>query len=163
MATELFEAAQTMLAATSGMYIEYVPRAEDVYRAEAWLRLALRRAELTDEAMGDVLSERERQVALGWTAEHDFQHNPTDWHELIIGVLGKGVDDDDDVANTEYRQSLVQSAALCIAAVQDYDRKLPSQECDAGCRCPRVPGKRYCAVCRLRLDKAAAYTEASND
>ena len=46
---------------------------------------------------------------------------PFNWHEVIIGCLGEGVDDDDE-ANSEYRRSLVEAAALVIAAIVSYDR-----------------------------------------
>lgn len=162
MATELLEAAETMLTATSGMYIEYVSREEDIHAAENWLEAAISRAEPADEAVGDVLNERARQVEIGFAANHDLQHDAANWHNLIIFFLVKGVDDE-DFANEDYRKSLVQAAALTIAAIQAYDRKLPDAECDAGCRRLQVPGKRYCALCRREMDKNAAFRKLASN
>lgn len=75
----------------------------------------------TRVVLGQVMSERRRQVELhGYTAEHD-QANPMRMHdEVLTRVSG--------LPSPETRQDLVQAAAIIVAEIERIDRAQPEAE-----------------------------------
>ncbi len=70
----------------------------------------------------EVMQERRRQVAMGWTAEHDDGHaEGMDW--LTMNWLRKAQESPEWEPDSKYREHMVQVAALAIADVERYDRK----------------------------------------
>ncbi len=67
----------------------------------------------------EVMQERRRQVAIGWTAAHDDGHSP-DMYGLVRLWLDKAMIEGD---LSQYRERMVQVAALAIADVERYDRR----------------------------------------
>ncbi len=58
--------------------------------------------------------------------EHDDKHGIRDWLSFIVVYLGKGVDRDADWGRrmSISRYALIQVAALCVAAVEAFDRRI---------------------------------------
>lgn len=73
--------------------------------------------------MHDVAQERRRQDDEFGGASHNDQHQPAEWVAMIVKQLGKTVAHcTEDQASREYRQRMVNVAALAVAAVESYDR-----------------------------------------
>jgi len=70
-------------------------------------------------AISDVLDERLRQISLGWTPNHDDQHNT--WH-LVRRAL-RYLLASRTLPPAEARTAMVKAAALLIAAIELLDRK----------------------------------------
>lgn len=90
-----------------------------------------------------VLGELERQNALGHTPERDMANNPPQWVGLITKHLHKGFDisrTGDIYGNLSWRTQLIRVAALAVAAVMDYDRKVPSSPAYRNLDTPVQPG-----------------------
>lgn len=81
----------------------------------------------------DVLAERERQIAKGWTPEHDDAHGVD--HLIVeanrrhIQRLGNGPRL--TVTLSLYRRWLVEEAAMYVAAIEALDRR-PDARASAG-------------------------------
>lgn len=70
--------------------------------------------------------ERNRQDAKWGGPEHDDGHNQYDWLGFIadrIGMVRPGDGTPEGLA--DYRKRLVQAAALCVAAIESFDRIVP--------------------------------------
>ncbi len=84
----------------------------------------------------EVAAERARQDALFGGAEHDDQHSVTHWIAILCRHVGLATDDgspdnvcllDHQLAGHDparYRRQLVRVAAVAIAALESYERKL---------------------------------------
>lgn len=75
----------------------------------------------------DVTAERAHQVALGWTPDHDDQHDPDDMIGLAVDRIamarnaGAAWPSDPDPRLARHR--LVQAIAILAAAVEAMDRR----------------------------------------
>lgn len=78
--------------------------------------------DLTDTMLvvGEVVAERERQVAKGFTPKHDDEHVPADMAMFIRERLLRA-DLTPEPANV--REQFVQVAALAVATVEALDRR----------------------------------------
>lgn len=63
-------------------------------------------------AVYDVVAEREKQIMLGWTREHDLEHSTEDLVQAAGSYLMRPWD---------LRTNMVKAAALLIAAIERYD------------------------------------------
>lgn len=76
--------------------------------------------QINDKVLSAIANERERQVGIGYTAEHDDEHDANDFRDIIDGYvtgIGESADEDDQW------DCFVQIAALAIAACESIDRK----------------------------------------
>ena len=79
---------------------------------------------ITKRVLALITAERERQVAQGYTAQHDDQHLMADFYRFIqeridrrmAAAGGTGAD---------FRKDMVEIAALAVAALQKIDRAEP--------------------------------------
>lgn len=86
----------------------------------------------------DVAEERARQLRR-WNAEHDDAHWPTDWMTLLTRQIGDAAEhaiEDrlwwpdgsgytrDGLHPCLYRAALVRAAAVAIAAIEAFDRRM---------------------------------------
>lgn len=80
---------------------------------------------IRERALRDVLAERERQIAKGWTPEHDdghgVDHIVVEANRRHLQRLGNGPRL--TVTLARYRTWLVQEAALYVAAIEALDRR----------------------------------------
>lgn len=87
----------------------------------------------------EITAERTRQDALHGGARHDDRHTCTDWVALLVRHLGLAIDDGKPGAGTfhgpsnshslcenpaRYRRQLVRVAAVAVAALEAFDRKV---------------------------------------
>ena len=83
------------------------------------------RAKATASVLSDISKERDRQIAKGWTPEHDDGHGVdhliAEADRRHIQRLGNGPRL--TVTLALYRRWLVQQAALYVAAVEALDRR----------------------------------------
>ena len=70
--------------------------------------------------------ERRHQDEKWGGPKHDDKHGIRDWLSFIVVYLGKGVDRDADWGRkmSISRYALIQEAALCVAAVEAFDRRV---------------------------------------
>lgn len=72
------------------------------------------------EVLVQVAAERQRQIALGWTPQHDAQFNVD---KLVRHALTQAKRTGPDAEEGYYsRERLIQAAALLVAAVELMDR-----------------------------------------
>ncbi|MBF6588896.1 MAG: hypothetical protein IVW57_00010 [Ktedonobacterales bacterium] len=89
--------------------------------------------------LAEIAAERQRQPARGWTVEHDRGHDAEEWIAIIAGYLDRaaGVSASAPAAVGRpaalllWRRRLIQVAALCVAAVESYDRYVETTEAAA--------------------------------
>lgn len=75
--------------------------------------------EKLDDVLRDVRQERERQVAKGYTAEHDDEHGVDDLTTFALRRLRI----DGTVSWPIDRQQLVEAAAVIVATIESIDRR----------------------------------------
>lgn len=64
----------------------------------------------------EIVAERHRQDVRWGGPDHDDEHYPSDWVSYIKEHADKAL-------NGNYRQRLIEVAALAVAAVESYDRR----------------------------------------
>jgi hypothetical protein len=78
-----------------------------------------------DNVVRRVLEERRAQIA-EWGIAHDLGHDLGEWINLVMVQLGElavvAVTGQGDVSRARISQKFINSAALCIAAVESLDR-----------------------------------------
>ncbi len=73
-----------------------------------------------EDALGDVASERGRHLQRGYNNAHDDAHSLSELVEqtrIQLQKIGP------DTGDAEYRERMVQVAAVAVAAVQSFDRR----------------------------------------
>lgn len=73
-----------------------------------------------DNVLDEVFTERKKQTAK-WGEQ---THTPADWYTVLgeeFGEVGHAINEG-DVLN--YREELIQTAAVCVAMVESIDRQL---------------------------------------
>ena len=75
-----------------------------------------------EAAVADVLTECDRQVALGFTADHDDRHSTSEWIVLMSRYLGKVGDAAETYETLAYRHRLVELTAMGLQALRSLDR-----------------------------------------
>ena len=85
-----------------------------------------------DKILGEIRAERAHQDDKWGGIEHDAQHWPADWLRVIEEHAHKALMDGDVfVVGPQYapdfRQRMVEVAALAAAAIQAYDHKVARQ------------------------------------
>ncbi len=83
------------------------------------LRTAIAEGEV---AVADVLSECVRQVALGFSPDHDDGHSTTEWIVLLSRYVGKTGDAAETYEVAAYRHRLVEVTAIGLSAIRSLDR-----------------------------------------
>ncbi len=83
------------------------------------LRIAIEEGEV---ALADVLSECDRHIALGFTADHDDRHSTAEWIVLLARYLGKTGDAAETYEANVYRHRLVEMTAVGLQAIRSLDR-----------------------------------------
>lgn len=73
----------------------------------------------TPAVLGALANERERQVAKGWTREHDDEHRTHD----LIDLARERMDRKPTPASGLSRQRLIEGIAMLVAAVEAMDRR----------------------------------------
>ncbi len=81
----------------------------------------------------DIKHERNRQITLahGGDTEHfDQTNSANDWIAYINAYIGRAVRKvfRDDREKQEFRPNMVKAAALCVAAIEAYDKKCAAKE-----------------------------------
>lgn len=91
----------------------------------------------TDHVLSEVYVERERQLTdLGWTREHDADHDAAEWVALLARILGRAADAALNVRECEghrwtelahsyrleWRKRMIRLATTAVAAVEALDR-----------------------------------------
>lgn len=94
----------------------------------------LTKLDITDErlsaatlsVLGEIARERVYQDEVWGGPEHDDTHTVRDWVTFIVAYLGKAVNRDSEWARnlSISRIALVKVAALCVAALESFDRKI---------------------------------------
>ena len=91
----------------------------------------------TSSAEQDVLAERQRQIAKGWTPEHDDEHDPGELARAaaayLLSAYPRSFADcgfaarlwpwDNGLNPKSKREDLVRAAALALAAIERIDRQ----------------------------------------
>ena len=74
----------------------------------------------------EIENERHRQDEEWGGPEHDDKHGIRDWLSFIVVYLGQGVNRDSDWGRklSISRYALIQVAALAVAAVEAFDRRI---------------------------------------
>ena len=74
----------------------------------------------------EIERERQRQDEKWGGPEHDDKHGIRDWLSFIVVYLGQGVNRDSDWGRklSISRYALIQVAALTVAAVEAFDRRI---------------------------------------
>lgn len=72
----------------------------------------------------DIRKERKRQRERWGGAEHDDQHTWKDWSYILAEQLFDAARRAEDHNPEGWRRQLVQMAAVAVAAIESYDRKL---------------------------------------
>lgn len=78
----------------------------------------------THAALTAVSEERKRQDAQWGGSDHDDEHERVDWLRFVdehVRRARRAVNHTGDL--DEYRQQMVEIAALCVAAIESHDRK----------------------------------------
>lgn len=78
---------------------------------------------ISDRVVEEVLKEREYQREK-WTVEHDVQHTPLEWLAILATWVGKASAAAIRGDRAGFRKRLVQVAAICMAAVESFDRRI---------------------------------------
>lgn len=75
----------------------------------------------------EIETERERQDKQFGGETHDDKHSIKDWVSYIINFLARAVDKKSDWGNNlkVARPAFIKVCALCIAAIESIDRKMP--------------------------------------
>lgn len=73
----------------------------------------------------ELCDERERQDAQWGGPIHDDQHSAAEWVALATRQLGLAVDDGTGQGQERFRRQMLRVAALCMAAIESYDRTHP--------------------------------------
>lgn len=78
-----------------------------------------------DDVLREVGQERERQVAKGYTDQHDDAHGPAELVEYAVHRLDLvgSVDRSVGLGYPPSRETLVEVAAMLVAAVESIDRR----------------------------------------
>jgi len=78
----------------------------------------------------EIENERRRQDEQWGGPEHDDNNNVRDWVTFIVAYLGKAVNRNSDWGRklSISRVALIKVAALCVAAVEAFDRRVASGE-----------------------------------
>lgn len=89
----------------------------------------------TERVLREVLAERARQwMKWGWEGSeidlvghaHDDEHAEGDWTRFVVRFLGRAEQAIEDNDPVEWRGEMLAVAALAVAAVESYDRRLSS-------------------------------------
>lgn len=78
--------------------------------------------------LSEVRAERNRQIKLGWTADHDVTHDSYAWVAIICTHAGRAIKRGKgpkgwDFRAQIFRESMIKVAALAVAAVEWIDLK----------------------------------------
>jgi len=76
----------------------------------------------TQRVLDDIQAERDRQVDVGWTPEHDDRHSTRDLVQLAQQYAGKPESDRPEDRGLYSRRRLVQATALLVATIEAWDR-----------------------------------------
>lgn len=79
--------------------------------------------EATERVLADIRTERIRQVADGWTPEHDDTHTTHDMVRLAETYAHKPETDRPEHRGLYSRYRLVQAATLLVATIEAMDRQ----------------------------------------
>lgn len=83
---------------------------------------------LQSAAIIEIILERQRQDEKHGDASHDDGHFDYEWQNFIRERVDRLVHDfrrnDVSVSDTDFRKEMVEIAALAVAAIESYDRKL---------------------------------------
>lgn len=71
--------------------------------------------------ISEILAERERQIAKGYTAEHDLEGGPFHLHLLAVEYLHKAAAQTD---SEDARADLVKATALLLATIEAMDEEM---------------------------------------
>lgn len=74
-----------------------------------------------DDVIGEIVFERTEQLKQ-WGNDHDDQHTTLNWVALIAYYSSRWIKL--QFSPIIFRKSMIQAAALCIAAIDFIDRKL---------------------------------------
>ena len=76
-----------------------------------------------EEILMEISEERERQDAL-WGTEFDDKNTPNDWLAYIVRYVAEGgyYGRLEQYDPQQFRDFLIKAAALCVAAVEAYER-----------------------------------------
>ena len=77
----------------------------------------------TQRVLDDVVAELDRQVAVGWTPEHDDRHGTHDMVKLATAYASRPESDHPDHSGLYSRRRLVQATALLVATIKAWDRR----------------------------------------
>lgn len=91
----------------------------------------------------EIEREREGQIALGFTPNHDDGHTVADWVALLARTIGLAVDDGDPNATGRFRRQMVRAAALALAALEAWDRRYAPEA-------PRLGGEKVHSIMNAR-------------
>lgn len=83
------------------------------------------------EILEAIAEEREHQRAEGFTAEHDREHDLTEWLLLIMAYVGKAAMDAIPDGPLP-RHRLIQVAALVFAALESLEQQSPRPDAAGG-------------------------------
>lgn len=72
--------------------------------------------------LGEVADERYRQDQRWGGPEHDDGHSVWEWKELLRAHVDR-LTPGPRITRSDYRERLIEVAALCVAAAQAWDRK----------------------------------------
>lgn len=74
------------------------------------------------DVFAEIIAERDRQISLGYTADHDHGHGTAYWVALVSIQLAQAVlaVSNDPAPMRNVRTRLVRAAALLVAALQAY-------------------------------------------
>lgn len=78
----------------------------------------------------EIDDERGNQESLGYDPDHDDEHNPRDWASFMLIYLGKAMSNESGWGRTLkfIRRRFIQVAALCVAAIESFDRQLAGKK-----------------------------------
>ena len=88
---------------------------------------------MREEILAEVNAERDRQDSF-WGHSFDDVNNPNDWVAYITRYVSDGAYSGrtQKYSHKDFREALIKTAALCVAAVESYERqkKFPSRHYD---------------------------------
>ena len=107
----------------AGKVLSITPAGDLATYAERLAPLATGSRNDTERVLRDVAAECDRQVAVGWTPEHDDRHSTHDMVKLATTYAGRPESDHPDHSGLYSRRRLVQATALLVAAIKAWDRR----------------------------------------
>lgn len=89
-----------------------------------WQRAVDARTDGQVGIFGEILEERHRQDEQWGGPAHDDNHSAAEWICWIVKHVGKAVASAESKDGTALRHRLIVIAALVVAAIESYDRKV---------------------------------------